>query len=89
MTEYILAENPSMPASRAITISRKMMRGNKWKAFVLDCSFIGWYILGTLALGVGTLFVNPYYQATRTQLYLVLRAQALQEGDVILEELVS
>ena len=89
LTEYILAENPSMTASRAITISRRMMRGNKWRAFVLDCSFIGWYILGAMALGVGTLFVNPYYQATRTQLYLVLRAQALQAGDIILEELVS
>jgi uncharacterized membrane protein len=87
MTEYILAENPSMSASRAITISRKMMRKNKWKAFILDCSFIGWYILGAMALGIGTLFVNPYYQSTKTQLYLVLRAHALQTGDVMLEEL--
>ena len=66
MVPYILTENPQMDASEAITLSRKMMDGQKWNAFVLDLSFIGWYILGVLAFGIGVLFVN---------LYLALRSQ--------------
>lgn len=41
--------------------------------FILDLSFLGWYILGTLMLGIGVLFVNPYYEATYAQLYVSLK----------------
>ena len=75
LTEYILADNPSISAPEAIQLSRQMMNGHKWEAFVLKLSFIGWYILGALCCGVGVLFVTPYYEATMTQFYLTLRAQ--------------
>ena len=45
MTPYILAENPGMTASEAITKSRKIMDGNKWRLFCLGFSFIGWGLL--------------------------------------------
>ena len=45
MTPYILAENPGMKADDAITESRKIMDGNKWRLFCLLFSFIGWEIL--------------------------------------------
>lgn len=73
MVPYILGDNPNMGANEAITLSRKMMDGNKFESFVLDLSFLGWYILGFIALVVGMLFVNPYYDATCAQLYLALR----------------
>lgn len=77
MVQYIMADNPEMDANEAITLSRKMMDGEKWNAFVLDLSFIGWYLLGALACGIGVLFVNPYYQSTYAQLYLALRDKAI------------
>ena len=80
MVPYILADNPKMDANEAITLSRRMMSGHKWNAFVLDLSFLGWYILGLLAFVVGTLFVHPYYYSTDAQLYLTLRENARQEG---------
>ena len=73
MVPYILTENPQMGANEAITLSRKMMDGHKWRAFVLDLSFIGWYLLGLLAFGIGVLFVNPYKYSTDAQLYLALK----------------
>jgi uncharacterized membrane protein len=76
MVPYILADNPKMDAMEAIALSRKMMDGNKWNTFVLDLSFLGWYLLGTLALGIGTLFVHPYKFSTDAQLYLALRGTA-------------
>ena len=87
MVPYILADNPKMGADNAITLSRKMMDGNKFELFVLELSFIGWYLLGLLALGVGILFVNPYYNATEAQLYLVLRENAIGLGYCSYEDL--
>ncbi len=87
MVPYILADNPKMGADNAITLSRKMMDGNKFELFVLELSFLGWYLLGLLALGVGILFVNPYYNATEAQLYLVLREKAIGLGYCSYEDL--
>ena len=58
-----------------ITQSREWMDGYKWKLFCLDLSFIGWYLLGILCLGVGVLFVTPYHQMARANFYLNLRAE--------------
>ncbi len=54
MVPYILADNPKMNTADAILLSRQMMNGEKWKAFVLDLSFFGWYVLGFIVLGVIT-----------------------------------
>lgn len=48
MTPYILAENPDMTATEAITRSRQVMDGNKWRLFCLGFSFIGWDLLCAL-----------------------------------------
>ena len=45
MTPYILAENPGMTATEAITESRRIMDGNKFRLFCLGFSFIGWNLL--------------------------------------------
>ena len=58
-----------------ITESRYMMDGYKWKLFCLDFSFLGWYILGALCLGIGVFFVEPYHQTARANFYLALRAE--------------
>jgi uncharacterized membrane protein len=87
MVPYLLADNPKMGAKRAIEISNRMTRGHKWKIFVLDLSFIGWYVLGTILLMMGTLFVLPYVQATKAELYLELRRRALDKGTCIRAEL--
>lgn len=87
MVPYILADNPEISHKRAIEISNAMTYGQKFDIFVLDLSFIGWYILGALALGIGVLFVNPYVNATEAELYLVLRQEAIDTGICSQEEL--
>lgn len=73
MIPFLLAENPNMDRREAFARSRDMMEGNKWDAFVLDLSFIGWNILAGLFWGViGLLWVNPYVYATDTELYVAL-----------------
>ncbi|MCX7710255.1 MAG: DUF975 family protein [Clostridia bacterium] len=87
MVPYILADNPNIDYRRGVELSNEMTRGHKWRMFVLDLSFIGWYLLGTLALFIGVLFVNPYFNATQAELYLVLRQNALDTGMCTYEEL--
>lgn len=69
MTDYILAEDPELTADEAISQSKSMMMGNKWRFFCLQFSFIGWDILATLAFGVGHLWLTPYKQAAYAAFY--------------------
>ena len=73
MIPYLLAENPYMSTDEAFARSRSMMDGEKWNAFVLDLSFIGWNILSSLTLGlVGLFYVAPYQAYTDMELYVAL-----------------
>lgn len=80
MVDYILAENPDMPYQEVLERSKKMMDGHKWNTFVLDISFILWYILSGLTCGILIVFyVAPYVNLTRASLY-----RTLQEKEVTL-----
>ncbi len=73
MVPYILKDHPEYSGTKAITLSRQMMNGHKWNAFVLDLSFIGWFLLSALTLGILHIFyVGPYVQATDAELYEAL-----------------
>ena len=77
MVPYILEENPDMPATEVINRSRDMMNGNKMQAFLMDLSFIGWILLGTVTCGLGLIFWTlPYMQSTHAALYLRLKENA-------------
>ena len=81
MVPYILAENPAMDRKSAFAISKRMMDGEKLKAFELTLSFLGWYFLSLITCGiVGIFFVNPYAEATMAELYAYNKAKAFQEG---------
>lgn len=71
---YLLAENPEMDAREALAMSEDMTHGHKMDMFILDLSFIGWYILGLFLFGLGSYLVNPYVYATKAELYHVLRS---------------
>ncbi len=50
MALFVLAEDPSIGINEAITVSKQMMKGNKWRLFCLGFSFIGWSLLASLPL---------------------------------------
>lgn len=45
MTTFVMLDEPELTALQAITRSRQLMDGNKWRLFCLEFSFIGWKIL--------------------------------------------
>ena len=87
MIPYILGDNPNIGREEAFALSNMMMQGNKGKAFVLDLSFLGWYILNGMTLGIlGIFYVNPYVNQTNAALYLKLKG--LQTVEKQLEDCV-
>ena len=75
MIPYLLAENPNLSTSEAFSLSKQMTTGQKMDRFVLDLSFIGWGFLGLICCGIGLLFVQPYPEATKAEVYLILKQQ--------------
>ncbi|MFC6323213.1 DUF975 family protein [Companilactobacillus baiquanensis] len=52
-----------------ITKSRQLMDGNKWRFFVLQLSYIGWYFLGYITFGIALIWVIPYVCMTNVNFY--------------------
>ncbi len=69
MAPYILLENPGMGANEAISRSKELMRGNRFRLFCLQFSFIGWYFLSMMTLGIGLLWLRPYVEAAQAAFY--------------------
>ena len=69
MTYFIIAEDSSISASEAITKSKKMMKGNKWKLSYLGFRFTGWFLLAMLSCGIGFLWVGPYMYVSYAKFY--------------------
>ena len=65
----------------AFQISKQMMDGEKMEAFIMDLSFLGWYLLSAVTCGLLAIFyVNPYVQASFAEMYTFNKQKAYQEG---------
>lgn len=77
LVPYIMAENPSLKANEAITLSRNMMQGHKWELFKLNLSFLGWDILEIMTAGLlGIFYVAPYKSMTYAEYYARVREES-------------
>lgn len=70
---YILAEDTSLSTKEVLRKSKQMVKGHKWKIFILDLSFILWHLLELITFGLSRYFVAPYVEATNARLYNVLK----------------
>ena len=75
MTPYILVDNPELSPNEARLKSIEIMRGHKWKFFGLQLSFIGWFLLCILSLGVGFIWLIPYVRTSYAAFYLNLKEE--------------
>ena len=73
MVPYLLAEHPELSSKEVFVESKRLMKGNKWRSFVLDLSFLGWDILNIFTLGLLGIFkINGYRYQTYAALYEAL-----------------
>ena len=81
MAHYIANDHPEMTARETIAASKEMMKGNRWRLFCLEISFIGWELLAALTLGIGSFAVAPYMETAKASFY-----QDLLDNGLRLEE---
>ncbi len=73
MVPFIVKDEPNLSPTQVIDRSKKMMQGNKGRAFLMDLTFLGWALLGLITFNLGNIFwTTPYYTSTRAALYLEL-----------------
>ena len=69
MAMFVLADNKGKSARECIAESKAMMEGHKMELFVLDLSFIGWYLLCSLTCGLAALYVAPLLNTAHANFY--------------------
>ena len=60
MASFILADNPELTAREALEESKRIMEGHKFDLFVLQLSFLWWYLLGAITFGIAYVYVRQY-----------------------------
>ena len=73
MAFNIKVDNPELGWHECLKESKRIMKGNKWRLFCLDLSFIGWAFVCVFTLGLGYFWLSPYINAARTQFYLDIK----------------
>ena len=71
-TYYLLLDFPDATIQEIFQTSIRIMKGNKWRLFKLELSFIPLQLLGILSFGIGNLWLNPYMRMTYTLFFLDL-----------------
>lgn len=81
MTRYILADFQLIKAKEAVSISKMITRGHCGQLFLLDMSFIGWWLLSSITFGILWIFyVAPYYETVRAGFYNEIKEEAKLKG---------
>ncbi len=80
LAPQLMAEYPQMGIREAVDRSKQLMAGYKGSLFCLDISFIGWWFLSALTLGILGLWVTPYFLTARTAFYLNRTGRAFGVG---------
>lgn len=79
LTFFIISDNPNIGPNEAIGKSKEMMRGHKMELFLLQLSFIGWFLLGLVTFSIGFLWIGSYYYAAMAVFYQEVRGETAKE----------
>ncbi|MCR5045739.1 MAG: DUF975 family protein [Treponema sp.] len=86
MMFFVMAENPKVGVMKSMNISKELTRGYKGDLFVNDLTFLPLCVLSCFTMGIGFFWLLPYYEMTRTNIYLVLKQVALDSKRLSIED---
>ncbi len=78
MAYYLKSEHEDWDWRRCLDESIKLTNGHKMELFILDLSFIGWYLVGGLCLGIGELWAEAYRRQTLINFYEDITATRIE-----------
>lgn len=76
----IIHDNPNLDGKQARDLSKRMTDGFKGELFVMELSFILWYLLVAVTFGIANLYVAPYVGCTTAMYYENLKHNAIMSG---------
>ena len=84
---YIVAENPDIQYKDAFRISKQFMAGNKYKAFLIDFSFLPWFVLSYFTFNLSAIFFSDaYIECVRAEMYMRIRCERKDELELSLRK---
>ncbi|MBQ9011674.1 MAG: DUF975 family protein, partial [Bacilli bacterium] len=70
---FILYEEKDLPATKVLSKSFDMMDGYTLEYLILTLTFIGWFVLCVVTLGIGYIFLAPYLLVVYANFYKVVK----------------
>lgn len=84
MSYFVLKDCPELSPAEAIKESMRLMNGHKADLFILQLSFIGWAILGSITV-IGFIWVIPYMNTAVAAFYEQLKNEDTESVNTITE----
>ena len=83
---YVMIDHPEMSAMDCLRESKRLTTGYKRQLFLLDLSFIFWFLLTMIPVVgyIAQVYVTPYMESARVLYYEQIRA--LQDGNTMLHD---
>jgi len=75
MVPFVMKDRPELSPKEVLYQSRMMMRGHKMELLMLWVSFLGWWLVGIFTLGVGFLWIQPYWNTSIAHFYEDIKNQ--------------
>ncbi|OPL09373.1 MAG: hypothetical protein AVO33_00710 [delta proteobacterium ML8_F1] len=75
MAYLIMAEDPGMTPRKALDASKALMAGHKAEYALFVLSFIGWGILTIITFGLASLYLIPYFNASKVNFYHAIKGE--------------
>ncbi len=80
LTNFIFSDDEDMQPWTAISESFRLMNGNRFRLFQLQLSFLGWFLLVVVTLGLALVYVGPYYMTALAQFYDEIKEKDLKRA---------
>ncbi|OJG73959.1 hypothetical protein RV12_GL000540 [Enterococcus quebecensis] len=72
---WVKIDDPDLSVGDAIKYVLYLMKGRFGQYLLLQLSFIGWFIIGILVVGIGLLWVIPYHDVAIASFYDTARKE--------------
>jgi len=80
---YVMCDDPEIKPTDALDRSAQLLAAYKNSLFQLVLSFIGWFALGVVTLGLASLWVRPYFEATIANFYRIILREKNESEEAV------
>ena len=80
VANFVFSDDEDMLPWSAIPKSFQLMKGNCFRLLKLQLSFLGWFLLVIITLGLALIYVGPYYMTALSLFYRQIKEEKEKEA---------